>query len=64
MYPQSIFLAKYENCRPKNQLEIVIFTAVKNRCMLHGHVQFFCNSLLTKPGKVNQVYPDQSAAPC
>ena len=22
----------------KQQLKIVIFTAVKNRCMLHGHV--------------------------
>ena len=22
----------------KNQLQIVIFTALKNRCMLHGHV--------------------------
>ena len=24
--------------KKKNQLKIVIFTAVKNRCMLHGHV--------------------------
>ena len=28
----------------KNQLKIVIFTAVKNRCMLHGHV-FLMKSL-------------------
>ena len=28
---------KYENNR-KNQLKIVIFTAVKNGCMLHGCV--------------------------
>ena len=31
------FEQKYENCQ-KNQLKIVIFTAVKNPCMLHGHV--------------------------
>ena len=33
------FEQKYENCQ-KNQLKIVIFTAVKNRCRLHGHVFF------------------------
>ena len=31
------FEQKYENSK-KNQLKIVIFTAVKEHCMLHGHV--------------------------
>ena len=31
------FEQKYENSK-KNQLKIVIFTAVKNRCVLHGRV--------------------------
>ena len=31
------FEQKYENSK-KNQLKIVIFTDVKNRCMLHGRV--------------------------
>ena len=31
------FEQKYENSK-KNQLKIVIFTAVKNRCILHGRV--------------------------
>ena len=32
------FEQKYEHCQKKNQLKIAIFTAVKNRCMFHGHV--------------------------
>ena len=32
------FEQKYENSKKKNQLKIIIFTAVKNRCMLHRHV--------------------------
>ena len=31
------FEQKYENSK-KNQLKIVSFTAVKNRCLLHGRV--------------------------
>ena len=31
------FEQKYENSK-KNQLKIVIFTAVKKRCLLHGRV--------------------------
>ena len=31
------FKQKYENSK-KNQLKIVIFTAVKNRCILHGRI--------------------------
>ena len=31
------FEQKYENSK-KNRLKIVIFTAVKNRCILHGRV--------------------------
>ena len=32
------FEQKYENSHTKNQLKIVFFTAVKNRCISHGHV--------------------------
>ena len=34
----------------KNQLKIVIFTAVKNRCILHGRV-FVIHSPKTDPAK-------------
>ena len=39
MYPQYMFCfeQKYENNK-NNQLKIVIFTAVKNGCILHGRV--------------------------
>ena len=37
MYPQSMF-CKNMNIVNKFQLKIVIFTAMKNRCMLHGRV--------------------------
>ena len=37
MYPQYIFEQKYEKSKT-NQLKIVIFTAVKNRCLLDGRV--------------------------
>ena len=32
------FEQKYENSKNKNQQKIVIFTSVKNRCILHGRV--------------------------
>ena len=38
----------------KNQLKIVIFTAVKNRCMLHGHV-FVMTSSSTSEAPVLKV---------
>ena len=38
------FEQNYENSK-KNQLKIVIFTAVKNRCILHGRVFVMCNLL-------------------
>ena len=37
MYPQSV-LSKNLKIVKKNQQKIVIFTAVKNHCILHGHV--------------------------
>ena len=37
MYPQYMFLANMKIVKTF-QLKIVIFTAVKNRCLLHGRV--------------------------
>ena len=37
MYRQYMFEQKYENSE-KIKLKIVIFTAVKSRCILHGRV--------------------------
>ena len=37
MYPKYMFEQKYENSKKKST-EIVIFTAVKYRCILHGRV--------------------------
>ena len=39
------FDQKYENSK-KNQLKIVIFTAMKNRCVLHGRVLVMIKELL------------------
>ena len=38
MYPQSMFWSKNKKIIKKNYLNCVIFTGVKNRCILHGHV--------------------------
>ena len=38
MYPQYMFKSKNMKKVKKNQLKIVIFTAVKNCCILHGRV--------------------------
>ena len=38
MYPQYMFRKKNEILKKKIQRKIVIFTAVKNRCILHGRV--------------------------
>ena len=38
VYPQSMFGAKIRKKLKKNHLKMNIFTAVKNCCILHGHV--------------------------
>ena len=38
MYPQSMFLSKNKKNIKTNHLKIIIFTAVKYCCILHGHV--------------------------
>ena len=45
------FEQKYEYSK-KNQLKIVIFTAVKNRCILHGSV-----FIITRKGVVDPTTP-------
>ena len=45
------FEQKYENSE-KNQLKIVIFSAVKNRCILHGHV-----FVMTTTEDFSKIYP-------
>ena len=54
MYPQYMFEQKYENSR-KNHLKIVIFTAVKNRCILHGRV-FVMSVLFCCFGKTDKLH--------
>ena len=41
------FEQNYESSK-KNQLKIIIFTAVKNRCILHGRVFVMTGSLSEK----------------
>ena len=38
MYPQSMFRAKIRKNITIFHLKIIIFTAVKNHCILHGHI--------------------------
>ena len=42
MYPQSIILSKNKKIIKKKISKMFIFTAVKNRCILHGHVFVMC----------------------
>ena len=46
MYPQYMFRAKNMKI-VNNQLKIAIFTAVKNHCILHGHVSLTATGLAT-----------------
>ena len=47
------FEQKYENSKKKNQPKIVIFTAVKNRCLLHG-----CVFVMNFKSKIVKAYTD------
>ena len=38
------FEQKYENSKKKRKLKVVIFTALKNRCILHGYVFVMCTA--------------------